>query len=70
MTQPVYRNGDTIKIGDMTAHKVFYKADQGRPPLVALYWRDGGMGYSLCGTLKGSLNEQMLINIAESIAVK
>ncbi|OGO39901.1 MAG: hypothetical protein A2147_05805 [Chloroflexi bacterium RBG_16_57_8] len=59
--------GDAIDIAGAKTQRLFLKAEDGMPARLALYWDSAGVGFSLCGTLTGSISEEMLIALAASV---
>lgn len=62
--------GQPYKISDFQGERLFIQGKDRVPDRLVLYWRDGDMTYQIFGTLTGSINEDTLIRIANSVSFK
>jgi len=58
---------EPIKIAGVNGCKLLYEATENVPAAIEFHWKVDGMGYAMCGTITESLDEQILLNIANSI---
>lgn len=60
--------GEPSDVGGRSGKREFFEAEKGREyPLLVLHWWDGEMVYSVSGSLKNSLSEEILNKIAYSV---
>ncbi len=62
--------GAPATVGGANGGRVFYAADEVMPARVSFYWQVGEMGFSLSGTLTGSISEELLKSFAESVNIE
>ena len=60
-------NSKPTEINGIQGEKYYRETTAESPPVFALFWRDGEMGYSLAGTLNGTVNEETMYEIAKSV---
>ncbi|MBN2076420.1 MAG: hypothetical protein JW762_12795 [Dehalococcoidales bacterium] len=61
--------GTSAEVCDMLGEKQFLEANNNRPGILSLYWRNEDMAYSIAGTLRGILDEVVLEKIASSVMI-
>lgn len=59
--------GENTTIHNVNGKKVLLEANSNRPAILSFYWREGDMAYVLFGTLTGSVNEEVLRQVADSL---
>jgi hypothetical protein len=62
--------GQPFQIGNIQGERLLIQGKDGIPDRLVFYWRDGEMTYQIFGTLLGSVNEDTLIQLANSVSTK
>jgi hypothetical protein len=59
--------GTSFNIDSIEGRRVFLEGDSDMPSRVGFYWRNGDVGYCLCGTITDSIDEATLITMVNSV---
>ena len=60
-------NSEPIEIRGVPGEKNYREPTGESLPILTLFWREGEMSFTLTGTLSGSLDEETMYKIAESV---
>ena len=61
--------GSPVTIRGAAGERVLYPTIPGRPfEVLSVFWNDGDTGFLVTGTLTGSLTEDLIMRVAESVA--